>query len=53
MINMLHRLVLNSLNEFDIALREHLEFTPSERRLELPEVDTTLEEPRPEGSPQV
>lgn len=50
---MMHVLILNSTLEILATLREHLEFVPSERRLQLTEVDNTLEDPRPADSPQV
>lgn len=52
-IDMMHTLIINSTREIVDCLSTHLQFTPAEEKLASSEVDVTLEDPRPEGAPQL
>lgn len=49
----MHLLITNSTLELLKGLRDHLDYIPPESKLEMTEVNTTLEEARPEGAPEV
>lgn len=53
MINMMHLLITNSTKELLQGMKAHLDFIPPDSKLEALEIDTTLEEERPEGAPEV
>lgn len=53
MINMLHRLIILSTDEFLSMMESHIQFLPSEKSLEDSDITSTLEQPREEGPLQV
>nr|CAD7400728.1 unnamed protein product [Timema cristinae] len=53
MLNMLHILMRNSLIEFTSVLESHFRCLPGDSTLMTIEINTTLEEPRPDNAPQL
>lgn len=52
-INMLHQLIINSINEVNDLFRTHTKYLPSQDLLEKTALDATLEGPREPEDPAV
>ncbi|XP_076263714.1 dynein heavy chain at 16F [Rhynchophorus ferrugineus] len=52
-LNMLHRLIINSVNELNKLFENHSKYLPSQEQLDGSELDITLEEERSEDDPKL
>ncbi|XP_050294811.1 dynein axonemal heavy chain 6 [Anthonomus grandis grandis] len=52
-INMLHQLMINSINELNILFENHTKYLPGQELLETTELDKILEQPREKDDPQL